>query len=244
MKDIFKLDGLGIIPKDGESKEEFLSRGNNILKVAETVSDRELINILTSVFRKKYEFSHPFFHSSFGKNYKRALHYIKQNYGMNLSWVRMLSMHPMELDPLDYVAAIALGVPVGKKFPVYVSVIAFFDYGYKKILHELLHCAGRHEEPDICYAERKEFTEKVANNGYHKSHLLSIGCSRLLWHTRRKLKKHFGTQSGYVFIRLEFDEIVELFAERSPHFTPVEWIKKRSARGSLRDKIMKEKLGL
>lgn len=241
MKNIFELDGLGIIPKDGESKKEFLNRGNKILNAAKTVSDQKLINALTLSHKKKYSFSYPSFSASFGRNYKRVIHYIKQNYGMDLSWVRILSMQPTRLNSLDYVAARADDVFIEG---VYVPVIAFFKHNYKKILHELLHCAGRHEKPDISYAGRKEFTEKVANNGYYKSHLLSTGHYHLLWYARRKLKKHFGAQSGYVFIRLEFDEIMELFGERSPNFTIVEWIKKRSTLGSLRDKVIKEKIGL
>lgn len=243
--EILELDAKGIIPKSYEEEELFIKRGNLTLQTSKEIADLKLINALEKA-RPNYKFS-PF--QSNAKIKDESLEYVKTRYGCDLSWIKFLNMCPV--DYKVFKTSLSKGIDAGfllkvEKMTIILPVIAIFVPEKYCFVHELIHVVRKTLlSKNFYYYGREEFEEAVSENKYFDSSFFSRDHhSRMLYKMKRRLQKSFGNNHGYVFIRLEHEELMEKIIPKKPIFgNPANCIKKLAGT-HLKYRILQEKLGL
>lgn len=235
---LFELDAKGIVPLIGELEENFLERGNFIFEVSKKISDNNLARYIVS-------FNNPCRFAGFSDRFmfrKMALWHIKRNYGMDLSWVRILSrkisLYPSEL----FILGECHTARIENEMDILVPVISLAVPLFAVVIHEFVHAARFvyiiDPSCDIV------FEEEVADEIYLKRFFINNDRTKFFLKIRKKLEIYFGRKHGYVFIRLSPKEIAEhVFSTQSSHGNPVKYLQ-NMAKTELRYRIMCQKLGL
>jgi hypothetical protein len=232
----FELDDLGILPMLGESAEEFIKRGNMLYEMAISVSDEKYIDTTSGIkhliLLNRYEIG---FFTDHEKR-RQALREVYAEYGIDMYWVRFLSAKPLCFFGLIGGLFVCLPFEIGGR-EVDLPVI-FINNAERAIKHEIIHSARMH-----CGFDCSDIMEEnIAEGGYfYQGFWLRVNITlRHLQRIRQKLQRNFGERHGYVFIRLNYSD---LMAGVLYNPNPKKYLLAR-AKHDLKSRIMCEKLGI
>jgi hypothetical protein len=241
---VFELDDLGIIPFEFETEENFIQRGMRILWVSEHQSRDELIEL----WPEKIKLVSP----RYQKRIKKELAYLKDKYGVDMSWVIIFKMILPWYGRFYGVDGLCRMVDFREKKETTSFAVPIVNVDVTGVIrHELIHAARNFCFCD--YARYKSFEEMIAHDRYNnffsipilndviireKTGVFKIGKAR------RILNKYFGKKHGYVFIRLTCKEILDyVLSKNNPYGNPMNYLFEMS-KTNLRHWIMCKKLGI
>lgn len=233
----FELDSMGIIPYEDETIDIFCRRGNKVLEVLPKIDDSKMVEFIDAM-NPKNKLTDRYIFSTFKHDWKlkQALKYMKKNYGCDLSWIRLLQMKPKYMLH-EYNGICQTIMTTEDGILMYIPVIGIVKPKY--ILHELIHAARNFNKN--FWDVNQVFEEDVADNKFYK---LNIFCNKndilpvFINVARKKLRKEFGENYGYVFIRLRKDEVINIIK------VDVKKYLIEMSKTSLRHWIMRNKLSL
>lgn len=247
--ELMKFDGMGLIPRENETKESYLHR---CVKTIMPFPDSDLDKYAREALKDEGidEIFLP--NDSDRLLIKEASRRVQARFGCDLSWVRVCYADMGLGDGLP--RAYSYGCIEFEKegrlliVPPLIVVNSAVFGKFATYMHEMVHIPTRCiNAPQIAYAGWKKYHERVANEVtlfYQLKSLVEIN-PRISFEflcIKHRLKRTLGHNANYVLIRLSYEEARDFFYERK--LNPVELICRNAERGRLKYKIMKERLRL
>ena len=252
-EEVLRLDGKGIFPFNDESEDEFVDRGNRLINRTDV---KEGMHAYANT--ETYEHYRVHLRSDdVSVRFRAQQQRINERFGCDLSWVAVYYAHLGSL--LDsYTLGSNASSVVNKdesdlhvKPPfILINPILFFLIEGIVMSHELIHVPRNMafvHPALITYPGQRKYEERVAHSPTLPSSIYGTLMhpidSGQFFRFRAKLKSAFGSNADYILIRTPYEEVKDFYFDGILG-KPRDVICRGAESGSLRYRVIKEKIGL